>query len=352
LRLNMVVILPLTHFSPSIRKFSSFSNSFGRQTSCSIGNQTFPLSGWRSKGSNICLLQGSIKSSNRAVDYWLSQSFGWNQARFYAKAAEKGGKGGGGEKDDKKKAAAPKKKKVLDEKQQKKKQEKQEAIQRVLEEKKEVVSIQTVGAAPKSTAELFSQTIKELQEQKVEARKEKEKKSLFNVKSKVLRGWRKRGPKEATAIGKTLKTSVKKLNLLADLIRGFTYKNAVIQLKLSKKRVCKKILKVVDSCRFNAENIHGLDPERLIISEIWTGRGTHIRGLRTHSKGRGALMKRPRTNLHVVMKEVPAGDSKLLTKAQQREHKYLERLNKMANRLVKPSTPSSSITQDAVNQVN
>jgi len=209
------------------------------------------------------------------------------------------------------------------------------------------VSVQTVGAAPKSTAELFSQTIKDLKTQKKsEAKKEKEVTGAITPRKRV-RGWRKRGPKEATAIGKSLKTSMKKLNLIAELIRGLTYKEAVIQLKLSKKRVSKRILRVVDSCRFNAENIHSLDPERLIVSEMWTGRATFLKKRRYHSKGRSGLVKTPRTNLHVIMQELSPGDERLLSKAQQRELKYVQRQQKLANSL-KPSTPDiRQTTRDA-----
>lgn len=48
-------------------------------------------------------------------------------------------------------------------------------------------------------------------------------------------------------------------------IRGLTYKDAITQLKLCKKRIAKAIIRLVDSCRFNAENVHELDPERLIV---------------------------------------------------------------------------------------
>jgi len=226
-----------------------------------------------------------------------------------------------------------KKKKIKDAKQLKKEKLKKEEELKKLEEKKAIVTVQSVGVAPKSTAELFSQTIEELKEKEKKEQKQKATKVAVSPAAKKQRGWRKRGLKEAIAVGKTLRISMKKLNLLAGLIRGLTYKEAVIQLKLSQKRISILVIKILDSCRFNAENIHGLDPERLVVSEIWTGRATYLKRRRYHSKGRMGIMKRPRTNLHIILKELPEGDPKLLTKAQIRERKYIERLERLANKL-------------------
>jgi len=213
-----------------------------------------------------------------------------------------------------------------------------------MEEKRAIVTVESVGVAPQSTAELFSQTIEELKEKEKKDQKKKETKGTRIIRKQ--RGWRKRGPKEARAVGKTLRVSMKKLQLLSDLIRGLTYKEAIIQLKLSKKRISGLIIKILDSCRFNAENIHSLDPERLVVSEIWTGKATYLSRRRYHSKGRMGIMRRPRTNLHIVLKELPAGDPKLLTKAQMREQKYVERLERIAKKL-KSSQGTSEVVQQA-----
>jgi len=288
-------------------------------------------------------LQYIAQSRNFGPTTLPLQTFVWNkpvnssfpqpwQYRCFAKVVKKE------EKEDKKRAAAPKKKKKEKSAKELKKEAKIQAAREkriALKAKKEEVSIQTETIAPKSTAELFSQTLKDLQKQEKEKEKEKEKPSRFTVdgilrqKKRSLKGWKKRGGKEAVAVGRSIRCSMKKLQLLTDLVRGLTYKEAQIQLKLSDKRAAKEVLRTLDSCRFNAENAKGLVPERLIVSEVWCGRSSYIKRRRYHSKGRAGTVFIPIVNLHMVLKELKEGDVKLMSKAQQREVKYLARLAKL-----------------------
>lgn len=92
-------------------------------------------------------------------------------------------------------------------------------------------------------------------------------KGAQEVKPKYKKGRKRlRAPDEAWAVIKNIRVSHKKLNYVARTIRGLSYHEAIRQLKFCPKRIGRTVvLRAVESCRYNAENIHKLNPERCII---------------------------------------------------------------------------------------
>ena len=70
---------------------------------------------------------------------------------------------------------------------------------------------------------------------------------------------------EAWAKGSTIKISPYKLNIMAALIRGAPYRQAMSFLDRCEKRVSGTVMKLLESARYNAENNHGLDPTKLYV---------------------------------------------------------------------------------------
>ncbi len=108
---------------------------------------------------------------------------------------------------------------------------------------------------------------------------------------------------EARAVGKMMKTSAQKLNLVAQTIRGKTADKALAELAFSRKRIAGEVKKVLESAIANAENNHALDVDRLVVTEAYVGRRLVMRRFRPRARGRTGRIERPFSNLTVVVRE-------------------------------------------------
>ncbi len=129
--------------------------------------------------------------------------------------------------------------------------------------------------------------------------------------------------KEARAFGKYLRTSPQKLNLVAQTIRGKNAGRALIDLEFSKRRIAQDVRKLLQSAVSNAENNHGLDVDRLVISEAYVGKQILMKRYRARARGRGAPVVKKFSNMTIVVreqqdepkKEKPKAESKAKGKA-------------------------------------
>ncbi len=79
------------------------------------------------------------------------------------------------------------------------------------------------------------------------------------------------GDKEALAVGNTIRGSARKLNLVAQMIRGKKVEQALSILKFSPKGMADDVKKVLASAIANAENNHNLDVDALVVDEASVG---------------------------------------------------------------------------------
>ena len=77
---------------------------------------------------------------------------------------------------------------------------------------------------------------------------------------------------EALASMRGLRTSARKLNLVARAIRGKTAASALAELTFSQRRIANDVKKVLQAAIANAENNHQLDVDRLYVKEATVGR--------------------------------------------------------------------------------
>jgi ribosomal protein L22 len=70
---------------------------------------------------------------------------------------------------------------------------------------------------------------------------------------------------EVKAETKNLPASMKRIDHLLRQIRRLSYREAVIQLKFSEKRIAPKVIETIERARQKAELKFGLDPERLVL---------------------------------------------------------------------------------------
>src|SRR5688500_2331244 len=118
-----------------------------------------------------------------------------------------------------------------------------------------------------------------------------------------------RAENQAIAKARYIKGSERKLNLLAQLIRGKAAQKALIDLQFSRRRMAVDVRKVLEAAIANAENNHDLDVDRLFVKEAIVGK-TLVMG-RFHARGRGrsASIEKPFSNISITVEERSAGEA-------------------------------------------
>jgi large subunit ribosomal protein L22 len=108
---------------------------------------------------------------------------------------------------------------------------------------------------------------------------------------------------EAMAVASQLRVSPRKLNLVAQMIRGRSAEKALIDLEFSTRRIAKDVKKVLESAIANAENNHGLDVDRLYVAEASVGKTLKMRRIRARARGRAAPIEKLFSQITVVVRE-------------------------------------------------
>jgi large subunit ribosomal protein L22 len=111
---------------------------------------------------------------------------------------------------------------------------------------------------------------------------------------------------QAKAVGRMIRISPRKLNLVAQSIRGKTAETALNELTFSPKRIAKTVKKVLQSAIANAENNHDLDVDDLIVSEASVGKNLVMKRFHARARGRGAGIEKPFSQITIVVEELRA----------------------------------------------
>ncbi len=108
---------------------------------------------------------------------------------------------------------------------------------------------------------------------------------------------------EALASVKMVRTSPRKLNIVAQMIRGKSASAALAALTFCERRIAHDVKKVLQAAIANAENNHQLDVDRLVVSQATVGRALVMKRFHTRGRGRSARIEKPFSNLTVIVKE-------------------------------------------------
>jgi len=108
---------------------------------------------------------------------------------------------------------------------------------------------------------------------------------------------------EASAYARALKVSARKLNLVAQSIRGKDANSALNELTFSPRRIARDVKKVLQAAIANAENNHQLDVDKLYVKEASVGRAFAMRRFHARGRGRAAGVDKYFSNLTVVVRE-------------------------------------------------
>jgi len=108
---------------------------------------------------------------------------------------------------------------------------------------------------------------------------------------------------QAKAIGRNIRTSPRKLNLVAQSIRGQKAGAALATLTFSPKRIAKELKKILQSAIANAENNHDLDVDDLVVTEASVGRNLVMKRFQARARGRGVRVEKPFSQVTIVVEE-------------------------------------------------
>lgn len=114
----------------------------------------------------------------------------------------------------------------------------------------------------------------------------------------------KQAENEARAVLRMLKTSPRKLNLVAQSIRGLSAEMAVNELAFSQKRISGPVLKCLRSAISNAENNHSLDIDNLVVAEAHVGVSMILKRMHPRARGRGSRIEKSFSQLTIVVRDL------------------------------------------------
>ena len=108
---------------------------------------------------------------------------------------------------------------------------------------------------------------------------------------------------EVKAINRNVRSSPRKVNLLLRNIRGKKVDIAIRDLSFARQRIAFDIKKTVQAAIANAENNNQYDIDNLYITEAYVGKSIVLKRFRPRAKGRASAIKKPYSNLTIVLSE-------------------------------------------------
>ena len=110
--------------------------------------------------------------------------------------------------------------------------------------------------------------------------------------------------KLARSVNKNVRSSTRKLNPILKAIVGKKVDVAIRNLTFSDKRISNDIKKTLSSAIANAENNFQYDIDRLVVKEAYCGKQIVMKRFRPRAKGRAAPIKKPYSNLTIILSEM------------------------------------------------
>ncbi|OUX46190.1 MAG: 50S ribosomal protein L22 [Candidatus Pelagibacter sp. TMED275] len=105
------------------------------------------------------------------------------------------------------------------------------------------------------------------------------------------------------SINKNVRSSTRKLNPILKSIVGKKVDVALRNLSFSDKRISNDVSKTLSSAVANAENNYQYDIDKLVVKEAYCGKQIVMKRFRPRAKGRAAPIKKPYSNLTIILTE-------------------------------------------------
>ena len=111
------------------------------------------------------------------------------------------------------------------------------------------------------------------------------------------------GDHQAMAIARNIRVSPRKLNLVAQQIRGQKVDRALNVLTFSQKRIAGVVKKALQSAIANAENNHDLDVDDLVVKEASVGKNLVMKRFHARARGNAGGIEKFFSQLTIVVEE-------------------------------------------------
>ena len=105
------------------------------------------------------------------------------------------------------------------------------------------------------------------------------------------------------SVNKNVRSSTRKIGLILRSIVGKKVDHALRDLTFANQRISKDIQKTIHSAVANAENNFQYDIDNLFIKEAYCGKSIVMKRFRPRAKGRASPIKKPYSNLTIVLSE-------------------------------------------------
>ena len=108
---------------------------------------------------------------------------------------------------------------------------------------------------------------------------------------------------QAMAVARNIRVSPRKLNLVAQQIRGKKVDNALNVLTFSPKRIAGVVKKALQSAIANAENNHDLDVDDLVVKEASVGKNLVMKRFHARARGNAGGIEKFFSQITIVVEE-------------------------------------------------
>lgn len=106
---------------------------------------------------------------------------------------------------------------------------------------------------------------------------------------------------QARAVARYVRISPRKARLVVDLIRGKEVGEAISILRHTPKAASSIVEKVLNSAIANAEHNYSMNPNDLVISEIYVDPGPTMKRFRPRAQGRASRINKRTSHITVVV---------------------------------------------------
>jgi len=108
---------------------------------------------------------------------------------------------------------------------------------------------------------------------------------------------------QAMAVARNIRVSPRKLNLVAQQIRGKKVDRALNVLTFSPKRIAGVVKKALQSAIANAENNHDLDVDDLVVKEASVGKNLVMKRFHARARGNAGGIEKFFSQITIVVEE-------------------------------------------------
>src|SRR3954451_20827462 len=108
---------------------------------------------------------------------------------------------------------------------------------------------------------------------------------------------------EAKSIARQVRIAPRKVRLVVDLIRGKRVGEAIAILAHTPKAASPVVEKVLKSAIANAEHNYEMDPNSLVVSQVFVDEGPTLKRFRPRAMGRASKINKRTSHITVVVSE-------------------------------------------------